>query len=111
MNRKAQEWWSIRRRAQKTFRWVVQGMACRPDKIISISSKCPLHHQLITELSRPTYSQNGVGKILINKKPNGQKSPNLADAAMMPSRGWNLPRCVITPDMIAQIRRAGFRRR
>jgi hypothetical protein len=35
------------------------------------------------ELSQPTYSKNGVGKILINKAPDGTRSPNLADTVMI----------------------------
>ena len=32
---------------------------------------------------QPTYSQDALGKMLINKAPPGSKSPNLADAVMM----------------------------
>jgi len=41
------------------------------------------HQKLISELSQPTYSQNTVGKIVINKTPEGSRSPNLADAVMI----------------------------
>ena len=37
----------------------------------------------MTELSQPTYSINSAGKIIIDKTPDGTKSPNLADAVMM----------------------------
>ena len=60
-----------------------RGVACQPDDIISISPKCPNHNKLAAELSQPTYSINGVGKMVINKKPDGMKSPNLADAVMI----------------------------
>ncbi len=43
----------------------------------------PLKNKLIVELSQPTYSVNGVGKIVVDKKPDGTKSPNLADSAMI----------------------------
>jgi phage terminase large subunit len=82
-NRKAQGWWALRRRFQKTYRWIEEGVECPPDDIISISSKCPNHLKLVAELSQPTYQINGVGKIVINKKSDQMKSPNLADAAMM----------------------------
>jgi hypothetical protein len=36
--------------------------------------------KLMAELSQPTYAINQVGKILIEKTPEGTKSPNLADA-------------------------------
>jgi hypothetical protein len=35
------------------------------------------------ELSQPTWSKNAVGKILVDKQPEGTKSPNLADAVMI----------------------------
>jgi len=87
-NRKAQGWWSLRARFQRTHRWVTEGMACSPDEIISIPNGLmdhngkPITMQLAAELTQPTYSMNGVGKIVIDKQPEGSKSPNLADALM-----------------------------
>lgn len=83
-NMKAQAFWNLRRRFLKTFRWVVEGHACSPDEIVSINSaKCgKLLAQFIMELSQSTYEVNGVGKIVINKKPDGAKSPNMNDAAV-----------------------------
>lgn len=86
-NRKAQEWWRLRNRFKKTYRWVVQGIACNPDEIISIAPNCPERQKLLTELSQPTYRINDAGKIIVNKKPEGTKSPNLADAVMIASAG------------------------
>lgn len=82
-NAKAQAWWNVRLRFLATYRAVVQGMPYDPDSIISISSTIPLCQKLVTELSQPTYSQNGAGKILINKAPDGSKSPNLADSLVI----------------------------
>jgi hypothetical protein len=39
--------------------------------------------KLIMELSQPTFSINGVGKIVVDKQPDGTKSPNLGDATMI----------------------------
>ncbi|EMF3851666.1 TerL protein, partial [Salmonella enterica] len=39
--------------------------------------------RLVTELSQPTWSKNTVGKILVDKQPDGTKSPNLADSVMI----------------------------
>ena len=110
-NRKAQSWWALRKRFQKTYRWVVEGIACPADDIISISSAMPLYTKLVAELSQPTYSVNGVGKIVINKKPDGMKSPNLADAAMIKFALVEKEQIPITADMIAQIQRSGRQRR
>lgn len=82
-NRKAQAWWSMRVRFQRTFRWVTQGIPCDPDSIISLDPGLPELAALTTELSQPTYSINGAGKILVDKSPEGSKSPNLADAVTM----------------------------
>jgi phage terminase large subunit len=82
-NLKAQAWWALRLRFQQTHRAVVEGKPVPPDSIISLSSKLPLLAKLCSELSQPTYSVNGVGKIVIDKMPDGAASPNLADAAVI----------------------------
>jgi hypothetical protein len=110
-NRKAQSWWALRKRFQKTYRWVVEGIACPADDIISISSAMPLYTKLVAELSQPTYSVNGVGKIVINKKPDGMKSPNLSDSAMIAFAMMEKAQIPITADMIQQIVRSGRQRR
>ena len=78
-NRKAQAWWELRLRFLKTFRAINQGMEFDPDQIISI----PKNPKLIQELSQPTFSINGAGKVMIDKAPDGAKSPNLADSVMI----------------------------
>lgn len=98
-NRKAQAWWSLRKRFQKTHRWIKSLadnakdpskpiLSCPTDDIISISSDCPNHMKLVAELSQATFKTNDLGKIVINKKPDGQKSPNLADGAVILYAPW-----------------------
>jgi phage terminase large subunit len=82
-NAKAQAWWNLRLRFLRTYRAVVEGHAYDPDEIISLSSYLPQLNKLTLELSQPTYSQNGAGKIVINKTPDGSRSPNYADAVMI----------------------------
>ena len=82
-NLKAQCWWALRLRFQATHRAVAGQRPFDPDSIISISSELPELTQLCMELSQPTYSINTVGKLLIDKKPDGACSPNLADAVMI----------------------------
>ena len=82
-NAKAQAWWSLRRRFQLTYRAVVEGLPYNEDDIISISSSITEYRKLMVELSQPTYAQNAVGKIVIDKIPDGALSPNLADAVMI----------------------------
>lgn len=84
-NLKAQSWWFLRLRFQETFR-AIQGREYDPDMLISLSSKDIDSKELAlltTELSQPTYTKNGVGKILVNKQPDGTASPNRADGVMI----------------------------
>ncbi len=87
-NAKAQAWWELRRRFQETFRAVealVKGEFYEfdPDDIISLPHDLPQLDKLKIELSQPTYSISTLGKILIDKAPDGTKSPNLADVVMI----------------------------
>lgn len=83
-NAKAQAWWSLRMRFLRTYRAVVLGHPVTdPDALIALSSKIPELTKITLELSQPTYSKNGAGKMLINKAPDGARSPNYADAVMI----------------------------
>jgi phage terminase large subunit len=82
-NFKAQSWWSLRLRFQATHRAVVEGLAFDPDELISIDPQLPSLGKLIAELSQPTYSINQTGKVVIDKTPEGMRSPNFADAVMI----------------------------
>jgi hypothetical protein len=82
-NYKAQSWFELRRRFLNTFRAVVLKLPYDKDSIISLPRSLTMLHKLVTELSQPTFSQNDVGKIIIDKTPDGMASPNLADTAMM----------------------------
>lgn len=82
-NAKAQAWWALRFRFQNTYRAIVEGMDVPADDLISLDPDLPELLQLMAELSQPTYSVNGVGKIVIDKQPDNTPSPNLADVVMM----------------------------
>lgn len=88
-NRKAQQYWGLRRRAYATWRAIKHGDDIDPDYILSISSKLPHLSKLLMELPQATYVKNIAGKIVINKTPDGTKSPNLADAVVMLMGGDN----------------------
>lgn len=81
-NAKAQGWWHLRKLFRNTHR-ALSGMDYNPDEIISISSTIKNKDKLVVELSQPTWSKNAVGKIVIDKQPDGMKSPNLSDAVMI----------------------------
>lgn len=83
-NLKAQAWWRLRQRFENTYRAVVKKIdILDKSDLISISSSINKLHELIKELSQPTYGHDGKNRILIDKKPDGSKSPNLADAVVM----------------------------
>jgi phage terminase large subunit len=82
-NLKSQCWWALRLRAQATYRAVIDGLPYNPDDIISIAPDLPELATLVVELSQPTYSLNNVGRILVDKVPDGTMSPNAADAVMI----------------------------
>jgi phage terminase large subunit len=82
-NAKAQAWWSLRMRFQQTYRAVVEGMAYLPDDLIVIPGDLPERVKLVSELSQPTYTINGVGKVVVDKAPDGSRSPNHADTVMI----------------------------
>jgi phage terminase large subunit len=82
-NLKAQSWWALRIRFEKTYRWVVEGVACDPDEIIVIDPKLPELHALTMELKQPTWEKNLAGKIVIDKVPEGARSPNRGDMVMI----------------------------
>ena len=82
-NLKAQAWFRVRTRIYKTFRAVRYGDDIDPAEVISISSKIPRFNELCDELSQPVRKLTTDGKWMVDKKPKGATSPNLADAFVM----------------------------
>ena len=80
---KAQSSWALRMRFKRVYDFYNEGKQFDADEIIIINPKMLNADQLERELSQPTYSTNGAGKIVIDKKPNGTKSPNLFDALVI----------------------------
>ena len=84
MNLKAQGWWELRRRFERTYRAITEkGFTWAPDDLISIPSDLPMLRLLQKELSQPTASKSARLKLVVDKTPEGTRSPNLADAVMM----------------------------
>lgn len=82
-NLKAQAWWSVRTRFWKTHRAVTEGIKYDPAELISIPSDLPKLRTLQKELSQPTSKKSATMKTMVDKKPEGTMSPNLADALVM----------------------------
>ncbi|WP_197280826.1 hypothetical protein [Bosea vaviloviae] len=106
-NVKAQAWWQLRRRFERTHRAVTEGVAFKPDDMISLPVDLPALRQVEKELSQATVGKNGSLKLIVNKSPEGTKSPNMADAIVMAF--WPMKArgsMVITDEMLA---RSGMR--
>ncbi|MCK5018041.1 MAG: hypothetical protein KAS32_13375 [Candidatus Peribacteraceae bacterium] len=82
-NLKAQGGWQLRLRFEKTYNAIVHGTKFDSSELISISSRVEHLHRLVQELSQATYTTDGKGRIVINKKPSGASSPDLADGTVM----------------------------
>lgn len=82
-NLKAQAWWMLSIRFHKTFMAVTQGKHYDPSELISIDSTMERLEQLKIELSQAQRKTNKNGKLIVDKKPDGARSPNLADSVVM----------------------------
>lgn len=82
-NLKAQSWWSLRNRFRKTHDAITNGIEYPHDELIALDGKLPMLAKLKKELAQVTYGYSSSMKILINKTPEGTKSPNLADSVVM----------------------------
>jgi len=80
LNLRAEIWWLLRTRFEKTFEHVEEGVEHPLDELISI----PDHPQLIADLSLPLYMRTEAGKIKLEAKADmrrrGVKSPDYGDA-------------------------------
>lgn len=83
-NLKAQAWWQLRRRFELTWRAINEpDFTWVAEDLISIPSTLPLLRQIEKELSQPTAKKGARMRLLIDKAPDGTKSPNLGDAIVM----------------------------
>ncbi len=87
-NRRAQYYWHLRDRFEKTYLAVEKGRYTPPDEMISLSKDIPYLSALKSELCR-VKRKRSIGSSLIqieskeDMKRDGRKSPNRADALMM----------------------------
>lgn len=83
-NLKAQGWWQLRRRFEKTWRALNEGVVFPAEELISLPSDLPMLRQIEKELCQPTATRStGSLKLVVNKTPAGTRSPNVADAIVM----------------------------
>lgn len=112
-NYKAQCWWRLRHRFYCTWQAVTQGKTRRPEECISIASEPrvmtaaqtslsggALRNKLVMEIPQPQFDYGAHGKIIIEKTPDGARSPNLADACMMWGGASSTVGLVISDDVL-----------
>jgi phage terminase large subunit len=82
-NMKAQAWWSIKMRFFRTFQAVTQNIRHNPDELISLDGNIPAIRQIQQELAQPIMVKDSRLRQIVDKKPKGSRSPNIADAIVM----------------------------
>lgn len=83
-NLKAQGWWQLRLRFERTHRAVTEGIKYDQDQLISIPSNTPHLRTIQKELSQATIKKfSTTMKLQVDKQPDGAKSPNFGDSIMM----------------------------
>jgi len=85
-NLKAQAWWMLARRFEITWQAVTGQLTGEldTDELVILPSTIPLIRKLQKELSQATASRKSTTlKLIVDKNPEGTKSPNLADSVVM----------------------------
>jgi len=81
-NLKAQAWFALRKRFENAHK-ARRGKPFDPDHMISIPADLPNLMQIEEELTQPQHKTSATGKTMVDKQPDGARSPNLADAICM----------------------------
>lgn len=87
-NKRAQYWWYLRERFEKTYQAVVKGEYINPDELISLSSDLTYLKELKSELIKVQRKRGGNSRLIQieskdDMKKRGAASPNLADSLVM----------------------------
>lgn len=98
MNLKAQAWWHLREIVYNTYMAVTNNAVYDPeenevrlpsgdtysvDDLISLDSAMPLLKKIMKELCQATATTGARLKLVVDKAPDGTKSPNIADSIVM----------------------------
>lgn len=81
-NMKAQAGFSLRKRFENAHK-ARTGKPYDPDMMISIPADLPNLAQLEEELTQYQHKPSATGKTMIDKQPDGARSPNLGDSVVM----------------------------
>lgn len=81
---KAQGWWQLARRFERTYRAVTEKREYDPGELISLPSDLPNLRTIEKELSQATQGLSAKTlKMIVEKAPEGTFSPNIADSIVM----------------------------
>ncbi len=81
---KSQAWWEMRMRCYRTYMMVLGKATYHHDELFSIPSYLPNIQQIKKELAQATMSYSTKTlKMVVDKSPEGTKSPNLGDSIVM----------------------------
>jgi hypothetical protein len=105
-NLKAQAWWQLRLRFERTHKAVTAGETHDPADLISLPRAMPGLASLRKELSQATRAVNGALKLVVDKKPEGTRSPNKADALVMAF--WPAEEMVASAGFLEMVRAANM---
>lgn len=81
-NLKAQAWFAMRKRFENAHK-ARHGRPYDADMLVSLPANLRDLVQLEEELTQPQHKTSGTGKVLVDKQPDGARSPNMADAVVM----------------------------
>ena len=81
-NLKAQAWFSLRKRFENAHK-ARRGLSYDADMLISIPRGLNNLSQIEMELTQPQHKTSATGKTMVDKQPDGSRSPNLADSIVM----------------------------
>jgi phage terminase large subunit len=117
-NLKAQAWWQLRRRFEKTYRALQkldgdpdqQDFTYDSDELISIPSNLPNLRSIEKELSQPVMTRSSKLKLMVDKTPEGSRSPNLADAIVMAYWPVSRKKLIVPKNLLNRTRMNGRRR-
>lgn len=100
-NLKAQAAWNLRRRFEETYK-AVNGRPFNPEMLIFLDEDMENLRAVEAELSQPTYAHSPqTGKLVVNKKPDGSKSPNYFDS--IATAYWPIPSAGVDYERLIQM--------
>lgn len=83
-NLKAQAWFEVARRFERTWRAVHEKVIYKPDELVSLPSDLEKLTMLQKELAQARMILSAaLAKMVVDKKGDGEKSPNMADSFIM----------------------------